>query len=383
MAEGTAAPIPVRCRCGQVYQADPAHVGRKLRCRCGRIVAIEAARARGPSLLRRARALFVARPARHWVDHLPAVYLGVVVLSALVLWGLGDVWWPATLLLFGPRWILLLPLVALVPLALLRRRGIGALLLGTAVVIGPVMGFHAGIRNWLGAPPATLRFMTFNVEGGNEISLAVLDSLKVDIATFEECGPRLAQRVTRAARWHTAVRFNLCFLSRWPITAVDTLGAWQLGNQGFSGFVASYTVDRDGHPMHVVNLHLDTPRKGLEPLRAGSGADPIRTNIGIRDIGSDRARNWVRAIPGPLLIAGDFNMPVESRIFRRYWSDFTDAFSQAGVGFGGSRVLRRFRVRIDHILLGDGWRATRAFVGPDLGSDHRPVIADLAWTGAT
>jgi endonuclease/exonuclease/phosphatase (EEP) superfamily protein YafD len=38
-------------------------------------------------------------------------------------------------------------------------------------------------------------------------------------------------------------------------------------------------------------------------------------------------------------------------------------------------------VRIDHILAGPGWQAERCWVGPDVGSPHRPVIADLIWTG--
>lgn len=34
--------ITVRCRCGQVYQADEAHVGKAIRCRCGQVLEIAA-----------------------------------------------------------------------------------------------------------------------------------------------------------------------------------------------------------------------------------------------------------------------------------------------------------------------------------------------------
>jgi endonuclease/exonuclease/phosphatase (EEP) superfamily protein YafD len=38
-------------------------------------------------------------------------------------------------------------------------------------------------------------------------------------------------------------------------------------------------------------------------------------------------------------------------------------------------------VRIDHILLGPGWTSDRAFIGPHLNGDHRPLVADLTWSG--
>jgi endonuclease/exonuclease/phosphatase (EEP) superfamily protein YafD len=40
-------------------------------------------------------------------------------------------------------------------------------------------------------------------------------------------------------------------------------------------------------------------------------------------------------------------------------------------------------VRIDHVLAGPGWEVLRAFVGPGLGGDHRPVVADLRWVGGS
>jgi vancomycin resistance protein VanJ len=38
-------------------------------------------------------------------------------------------------------------------------------------------------------------------------------------------------------------------------------------------------------------------------------------------------------------------------------------------------------VRIDHVLAGPGWHCDRCRVGPHVGSPHRPVLADLIWSG--
>ena len=82
---------------------------------------------------------------------------------------------------------------------------------------------------------------------------------------------------------------------------------------------------------------------------------------------------------GPVLLVGDFNTPPESVIFRRVWSGYANAFSDAGWGWGYTFRTRRTAVRIDHVLVGGGGRATTCWVGPDVGSPHRPVVADVAW----
>ena len=78
---------------------------------------------------------------------------------------------------------------------------------------------------------------------------------------------------------------------------------------------------------------------------------------------------------------GDFNLPSDSAIFRRDWAHFPSAFEQAGSGFGTSKRTGWFGVRIDHILLGSGWSCDSAFIGPHLKGDHRPLVADLTWSG--
>jgi vancomycin resistance protein VanJ len=82
---------------------------------------------------------------------------------------------------------------------------------------------------------------------------------------------------------------------------------------------------------------------------------------------------------GPVLLVGDFNTPPESAIFRRVWAGYADAFSDAGWGWGYTFWTRLAAVRIDHVLVGRGGRATSCRVGPDVGSPHRPVVADVAW----
>jgi endonuclease/exonuclease/phosphatase (EEP) superfamily protein YafD len=131
-------------------------------------------------------------------------------------------------------------------------------------------------------------------------------------------------------------------------------------------------------PVNITNLHLETVRKGLEGiLDGGFQTERMRGNTALRTIESSLARRWVNVGTLPTLVMGDFNTPVESRIFQDSWGDLTDAFSRVGFGFGMTRINGWIRVRIDHVLAGDGWYIDHATVGRDLGSDHLPLIVDL------
>ena len=83
-------------------------------------------------------------------------------------------------------------------------------------------------------------------------------------------------------------------------------------------------------------------------------------------------------IQGPLILAGDFNMPADSTVYRATWGRFNNAFSRSGFGFGHTERPGSFGwlfgVRIDHILSGPHWRPCRCWVRPK----HRaPTISRL------
>jgi len=147
---------------------------------------------------------------------------------------------------------------------------------------------------------------------------------------------------------------------------------------GGSGDVVRYTMQTPSGPVNITNLHLETPRKGLEGiLDGGFQTERMRANTALRTIESRLARRWVNADTLPTLVMGDFNTPVESRIFQDSWGDLTDAFSRVGFGFGMTRYNGWIRVRIDHVLAGPGWYADHAALGREMGSDHLPLIVDL------
>jgi vancomycin resistance protein VanJ len=378
--------VEIRCVCGQVYHADPAHAGRQIRCRCGRTIRI----LKPGGTRRRFRLPRLSLPRfrlpRWWASALAIIvwlYLAGALASALLLWGLSDRWWPATVLLYGPRWFLLLPAAPLALAALVTRpRLLLPLGLALLTVLGPVMGLRTGWRGYLSGPVEgdTIRLVTFNVEGaGNERTAnapEALAALGADIMAFQECSSELVAAARRLDGWSVRRDRGLCLVSRFPLAETLLMEEIRTGEMGTTGAVARYHVALPAGRLTLGNLHLETPRRGLERLRGSGEAARLVGNTMLREAGSRRASRWLEAQQVEV-VAGDFNLPVESRIYRENWTRCGNAFSRIGRGFGWTRILYRFSARIDHVLVCRGWHAIRAEVGPDLGSDHLPVIVDL------
>lgn len=314
-----------------------------------------------------------------------AVFLAGAVTAAGLLQGLGDRWWPATVLLFGPRWILLLPLVPLVPAAAVLDRAL-LVPLGIAglVVAGPVMGFRTGWRGWLTNPrPEDLTVVSFNARGGGTLVPGpggLMVSWEADVAAFQECGPALRARIEALPDWHTGHHGSLCLVSRYPIVEIRAMDRRVFEAAGGSALVATFSLDRGGRIVRVTNIHLETPREGLELIRAGrvlAGIPVLREKSFLRAVELRRTRAWVDDQPAPRVVVGDFNTPPESRAYRSAWGDWRNAFSHVGVGMGGTRLNGWIRTRIDHVLADDAWTVTGARPGRDVGSDHLPMIAHL------
>jgi endonuclease/exonuclease/phosphatase (EEP) superfamily protein YafD len=137
--------------------------------------------------------------------------------------------------------------------------------------------------------------------------------------------------------------------------------------------------------VYFFNVHLASPHVGLEAVLddGGGGASQMAANSELRWRQAEELSRWAAEMPGPVLLAGDFNTPADSPLFRENFSRFADGFATAGLGWGYTYYTRRTALRIDHILAGTGWHVHRCWVGPALGSPHRPLLADLSWMGAT
>jgi endonuclease/exonuclease/phosphatase (EEP) superfamily protein YafD len=81
------------------------------------------------------------------------------------------------------------------------------------------------------------------------------------------------------------------------------------------------------------------------------------------------------------IVAGDFNSTPDSDLATRMRDLADDAWEAAGRGFGFTWPNGLFPyppIRIDHVFLSRDFGVLAARVGEGAGSDHRPVMADVA-----
>lgn len=313
-----------------------------------------------------------------------AVVVGVWVLIRYA----SDRWWPATLILFGPRWVWALPSLAVAPLlALWRPRLLVGLLVVLLFVAGPMMGFCVPWRT-LGSAPATdfhLRVLTCNVHRGAVAPPALadlIDTLAPDVVVLQDWASRDAPGLGHRTDWHRRRDDELYVATRFPLLDTELYNSRQF-SEG-RGSLARYALETPIGTLAFFNTHLNSPRQAFEEVidhRFRQG-DALQHNSDLRREQAQTARAAMDRVRGPVLMAGDFNTPVESPTYRTAFGEMMNAFSAAGWGIGHTYFTRRFAMRIDQIVAGPGWRCRRCWVGPAVGSPHRPLIADLDWVAA-
>jgi vancomycin resistance protein VanJ len=309
---------------------------------------------------------------------------------------------------FTPWFFLPLPLW-LLTLLIARRR---SALFATAVPWVMFLALYgelfvprpAHVAAWLEPAPAgatDLRVMTFNVlalqRPTDELARIVLE-VDPDVLMTQELTPPLAAAIEQAAG------------DRYPFSSLRTGGGW-----GAQGIWSRYPIVREerwdgsrreanwqhaildvgGRQVHLVNLHLSTPRVNWRAPEAL----PVPVVVGEVSEARQLEVAWLvphlRQLaqgPDPVIVTGDLNLTDQTPEFRRLLgAGYSDAYRQAGWGFGltfpavprahlrGRIYLVRFPlVGIDHVLVSSEVRVRGAQVWPEGGmSDHRPIVADL------
>ena len=311
----------------------------------------------------------------------------LTLIAALIHWT-GDAWWIGTVLLFGPRWIWGVPLIGLLPWALLRQRVLLVPLLAAAALqLWPIMGYR-----WHGAAHPVqrndVRVLSYNIGGagpaGNgSVGLAdlrwLVESVRADIIAFQECSHGEDELRVVFPEFEVHSSFDACFLSRYLISKFDPRDREDIAALHGSGVINRYELSTATGIISVLNLHLETPRKGLEDIFKHPVGVPqaLRNVIALRRVESGAARQWAARAHGPQIILGDFNMPQDSAIYRDFWSGYQNMFVMCGHGFGYSKYTNHWGIRIDQVLTNAQWECSSASVLGSLGGDHRPVFVTM------
>ncbi len=327
------------------------------------------------------------------------ILAGLYLVVLLVVWGVmsRDVGgsWPLTLFLFSPRWVMALPLLVLLPLTVWKLRWFSLFyLVHVVVMVFPLWGATLGIDGERRdeALPA-IRILTCNIGGGDTRVPQLISLIKfhrIDVVLLQECRTEISNPLFEELGWHHRQAANLA------IGSPHDLGELRvLTRQPKSKFnaVAGIACDMDWRPgvkdasegrlVQLVGVHFPTFRPAFERARDFDGTasetfEKLRERYNVIVQRTVQASQAHALDSGMLtLVAGDFNVPVDSDFYRRHWSSQQNALSIAGSGLNHTKFTRFHGIRIDHVLADSQWEVVSAEVGPDLGGDHCPVIAEL------
>lgn len=300
-------------------------------------------------------------------------------LAAVTLAGFGGGWHWLLDLTSHFRWYwLLLALVCLA--ASWRRAGRVALACLTVAVLGNVWpllpywvapaGGTVTAAQPAAARPDAVSLVSINVLTSNADKPAVLAYLRSrdpDIIVALEIDTAWAAALAGLAdRWPHAVvqprddNFGIALLAKQPPREHRVR---DFGDAGVPSIVATFTKPAGDYT--VIATH-PVPPKGPAYARD-------------RDAQLRAIAEFVAAAPLPCVVAGDLNATPWSAAFRDLVtrSGLRDTALGRGVQATWNARVWAPRIPIDHILAPPGTEVLRRAVGPDVGSDHFPVEAEL------
>ncbi len=311
-------------------------------------------------------------PSAVWASRCVAAgLLGVAAASLAV--ALAPFGWPFELFAHF-RWQLAAACVALLLLCLpLRTRwmpAVAVLALLCQAVSPAGASWHPTRAGPTGCQGPRLRVASVNLYFRNGDSRRVLRWLRsnpVDVLVLQEFTPAWARALQPVIRDYPhgllLARddpYGIALLSRLPL---DSARAVDFAADGLPSLVGQLRLD--GRPLQVIGMHTHWPLvPGL---------------LLARDLGLAHAAALVRGSSRPTVLVGDLNLtpyaPAFPRLLRE--SGLRDAFVGRWWRPTWQAGFEPLALPIDHALVPATSCVLQADIGPDVGSDHRPVQVTL------
>lgn len=245
----------------------------------------------------------------------------------------------------------------------------------TAVAVGALMIPTARLAELYTTPIVksdgpTLRVASFNVLGNNDRYTETTDWIfqtDPDFIYLAEC----------SAKWQQALKpLN----ARYPYSADKA----RTGNLGFC-FRSKYPVISKDIPLlgklkiPLLECLVRTPQGdvtvfGAHPVPPVSSFWAHEQDIYLKELTRRCAETETHAV-----ILGDLNATRWSTQLEDIFNYYEDSANGHGYSATWMRANWLVTIPIDHILIRGFQGASLRKLGPELGSDHRPVFADLVW----
>lgn len=301
---------------------------------------------------------------------IPAVALAVVSLAAFAgRW----VWWLDVLANFRAQYVVGLAIFGLIVM-MSRWRKTGYVVLAVAALnLVVVLPLYIGSPAEAAVGSESLRVMSFNLLSTNESYSDVIEYVETvdpDLVLLHEASRPWEVAIESAGMGYEIIRprsddliFGTLVLVRAESVEAVSFG---FGSSSPRAVELRYTPEDWTTPVSVLGTHPLAP------------TDEARADL--RDAQLGFAAQWAAGQTGAFFVVGDFNSTPWSWPFRRLMDSADLLNSQTGFGLQPSFSTQSnllLRVPIDHLVHSPVLEVTDRQLGPDLGSDHFPLLVDL------
>jgi vancomycin resistance protein VanJ len=238
--------------------------------------------------------------------------------------------------------------------------------------------------------------LSFNVDSGlasvPRIALAI-ERIGADIVAVQEAKGATAELQAALAKHYRYVeeRPYSLIASRFPIVEATEHEKIAIGDWPRSPRFQRHVLQLPSGRLAFYNVHPISPRGALNIHRFRHAFHAFRTgqavnqesvsaleyNVELRRLQIEGVSRLARAERGPVILAGDFNLPALSQVFQSNLGGFQDGFRVAGAGFGYTFPARFPWMRLDRVLTSYDLRIVDFDVGCAGLSDHHCVIAEI------
>ncbi len=261
---------------------------------------------------------------------------------------------------------------------------------GTVMAFGKVASVAGSGGAIAGGKP--LRIASINLETlflGSERLLALLEDTQPDVLVLQETAwpwqieewqqrhgvDKIAGNGPYPAHVATGGLGDVVVFSRYPIrsmAAVEPAIPAPHRRVGIREFL-DLELDVDGSPLRLIAVHPASPRSAGRWRARQAYFKALDARLG-----------W-SVQPGevPLIIIGDWNLSPWSVHFSRFLgrhalrTAFPDSFPQTTRFFFDYRLSRIFGAVVDHVAASSEIVFGAVAIGPDIGSDHLPLVVDI------
>jgi endonuclease/exonuclease/phosphatase (EEP) superfamily protein YafD len=300
------------------------------------------------------------------------VSAGAVVCTATLLGFAGRCWWFFDLFShFQVQYLLSLSLVILLTLLAKRFRASAVLGLFAAANLACILPYYLSADSPVRNGSAPLRFISLNVHTANDRFDLVKQLIRdhdPDIVLLMEVNAEWIEALEElhSVYPHRQVapredNFGIALYSKRPFTKCGILYLGQVGVPSVVG-----EIEVAGQRLTIVGTH---------PLPPMSAANTTFRNNQLGAIAQ-----YLATVTGPKILMGDLNTSPWSHCFGRLLrrAQLTDSSQGRGVAATWPTSLIWLRIPIDFCLVSEGIIVQDKQVGADVGSDHFPLIVDVA-----